>query len=451
MVGVNGNGLSKSYTLGTHIADIHTSSFCGPQVEGSVVLPNGPSKSMLGQAVSFGFMTYPDEIKISGKRATDFLYNPKISVVDGEPYAELRTSGNKARFHASKLIDNGFVSPVYHLEDLKIQGWRNVTERRDTAVSYSTPKKEGRLIEGPERIAYFDPRDTQLNKFTTDVIDYEGPINKVGKYLSLNENFRQNIRNTLFNKTHRTRYDADTVDFIDFLTERYGEPRNIVGIGTGIPERKDAVARLVFDNKSSYLIGSTDFYEKAKAMAESYGLHGRKAIEFVKRATLYHEIVHNFHNIPSERDAEIDVGYTLDEFFSRKARDLTGTDEGEVYQALAEAQKAYAESWEGKSDTKKSKSRNLESKIGELEAEAISLGLKGSKARDYVAKRLNEEVDEEYSKESNLEEMVESDREYREIEDKEYNTREDSRDYNNGDAAEGDIDPIEEDTGEAPD
>lgn len=414
MDGVNNNGMSKS--LGTPISEIHTHSFCGKSSPVNITLEPTLSKSVFYNVpVSFGFAHHPNYLRESAT-ASDFVYNPVIGVKNGVPYAHLRTGGSYAtKFPAAELFDQGFFSPVYmpHMEDRKIQEWRDVTER-DNTVSYFKPAREIGLVEGPERLAYFDPRDTQLQKFVTPITDCEVPLNKVGVYLSLNENFRQNIRNTLFNPTHKTRYDADTVDFIDFLTKKYDAPRKIAGIGT---EKMGAVARIYPGNKNSYIVGSTDFYEKVKAMAEAYGLHGREAIEFVKRAVMYHELIHNFQPGMSEREAEIEAGETLYEFFSRKAKNLAGTKEGEIYKVLAKAEKAYAERWRSKSKYS-SKSKNLESKVRELTEEAESLGLERDEAKDYVEKGLEEVVEE-----SNLEEVDEADR-YERVYNEDYNDRE---------------------------
>lgn len=424
---VYSNGTSS---LGTPSRDIETPHFCGASSPVNVTLTPTPYKSLLESAPTFGFRHHPNYLRESAT-ASDFAYSPEIKMIGKEPYATLRTSGNNFTFPASKLIDQGFFSPVYHVEDFEIQRWRDVTEK-DNTVSYIKPAREGRLIEGPERLAYFDPRDTPLRKFVTPVTDYEGPNNLFGKYISMNENFRQNIRNVLFDPTHRTRYDADTVDFIDFLTKKYDAPRKIAGIGT---EKMGAVARIYSGNKNSYIVGSTDFYEKAKAMAEAYGLSGREAIEFVKRAIMYHELVHNAQPGMSERDAEIDAGETLHEYFIKKAKDLEGTEEGRIYKILAAAERVYAESWRrsGKRNAQsKSKSKNLESKVRELTEEAESLGLEGDEARDYIRSRLDEESEDR--ERSDLEERVnEADRKYENIDDvgnEEYNNREMSNESN---------------------
>lgn len=418
MMGGNNNGASK-ISLGTTKVDMPC--YIGPQVEESVILPDGASKCMLYDTpVSFYFKLPP-----SYSRAQDFVYNPIVTDIDGEKVVCLRTgSSPEIKFHASWLIDQGYVSPVFtpNLEDLEIQRYREVTDG-DKAISYFKLPEEVRLVVSPERLATFDPegRDTPLRKFVTDIIDCEIPNNLLGKYLSYTENFRQALRRTLFEE-YRTRYDQHTVDFIDFLLEKYGIPRDILGIGS---EKMDAVARIYPDNKSSYLVGSTDFHEKAKAMAEAYGLEGRKAIEFFEKYVIYHEFVHNFERIKSKTQAEIETAETLMEYFIRKAGELEGAEEGKLYRILAKEAEAYAECYRKNGNlNSKFKSKNLESKIAKLEVEARNLNLEGKEARDYITKKLDEEVD---SKERDLEgEIDETDRKYESIEGKDYNRRETS-------------------------
>lgn len=396
----NSNGAIRR--LGSTSYDIYSSCFDGKPASGKpLILPNGPSKSLLfGNEVSFGFATHVGyKHENPEDRANDLVYNPVIRLINGEPIVHFRSgSGNEKKYHFSELYDKGRYSPIFCDEDLEIQKWRDVCEEGNKAISYSTPEKEGRLIEGPERLAYFDPRDTKLNKFVTDIRDYQGPANKFGVYLSKNKNFKQDIRNILFDEDRRTRYDEDAVNFSEFLSEKYGTPRHIIGIGT---EKTNAFAKIRFDNHHSYLIGSTDFYEKAKAMAEDYGLDSREATEFFKKYAIYHEIAHNSQPRMSEKDAESDVSETLAEYFTKKAKDLEGTEKGKLYAALAAESEAYAESWKsGKGRNAKSKSRNLESRLSELEAKARSLGLEDGEAREYIENRLEEAVNEDYDNEA---------------------------------------------------
>ncbi len=431
MAGLNNNGASKpfsngTYSLGTPSRNISTPHFYGAQSKVNFTLPvQGSSKAMLAEKPSFGFSTHPNYLK-TPFNATDFTYSPRI---DENGYAHVTTSSRKVSFSAEKLFENGYLSPVFHEEDLLTQDWINAASG-DRAISYSTPQKGGGLVEGQERRAFFDLRDTQLNKFVRPVLSYEGPINSFGKYLSTNANFRQDIRNVLFDETHKTRYDSDTADFISFLSNKYSTPRHILGVGT---EKMEDVARIYHDNNHSYLVSSTDFRKKAEAMAEEHGLTGRDAAEFFKRYSIYHELIHNFQPEMSERGAEIDDGETLYEFFSEKAKSKAGTKEGRLYQSLATEAKAYANFWRSKGSSKRSKgSNNLESKITELETEARSLGLKGEEFNEYVSERLDEIADKESDlKESALEEKVNET-------DSGYKGRNDNREYNNEDIEETD-------------
>ena len=413
-----GNSNGTSMRLGSTSYDIYSSCFDGKPASGKpLILPDGPSKSVLfGNEVSFSFATHVGHNYADPKkRADDLVYSPAIRMINGEPIVHFRSGGgNEKKYHFSELYDKGRYSPIFCDEDLEIQKWRDVCEEGNKAISYSTPEKEGRLIEGPERLASFDSRDTQLQKFVTDTLDYQGPANRFGFYLSKNKNFKQDIRNILFDEDRRTRYDEDAVNFSEFLSEKYGTSRHTIGIGT---EKTNAFAKIRFDDHHSYLIGSTDFHEKAKEIAEDYGLDSREAIEFFKKYAIYHEIAHNSQPRMSEKDAESDVSETLAEYFTKKAKDLEGTEEGKLYAALAAESEAYAESWKsGKGRNAKSKSRNLESRLGELEAEARSLGLEDGEAREYIARNLEEEVNQHYE-ENEEREPGKTDKGYEKVDD----------------------------------
>jgi hypothetical protein len=373
-----------TYSLGTLSRDIFTPHFCGDTSPVNITLKDAPSKAVLYTVpISFGFATHPGhKHSAEWERAADFGYEPLIA----NSTVFLRTgSSNVKAFPASQLVVDGRLSPVYHEEELLLQRWRDVTEK-DNAISYVKPEKEGMLIEGPERLAYFDPRDTQLRKFVRDT-SYKGPNSMFGKYLSKNANFRQDIRNVMFDKTHRSRYNVDMKDFIEFLTERYGKPRHIESSGV---EKMEAIAKLYHDNGTSSIVASTDFHKEAKELAEAYGLSEREAVEFFKKYAIYHEIVHNFQELMPEREAEIDNSDTLYEFFSRKAEGKEGTKEGRLYKALAEEAKKYAQHWKSKSPL----NSGLEARIRELEEEARSLGLEGEEAREYVERELENIVEE---------------------------------------------------------
>ena len=447
MVGINGNNKDKvifnngTSSLGMPSRYVHTDHFCGPNSPVNFNLPDTPSKSLLYDVpVSFTFDHYPGKHYPTEKmRAKDFRYNPLVA---NDTVLYRSGSSNVMRFPLENLRKYG---PAYNMEDLKFNSWLEVN-RGDKAVSYVQPQKEiQEYIEGQETRAHFCP-DTPLNKFVTPYI-YEGPLGKYGAAISMLQNRKDSIRNALFSSTHETFYNPDTFDFSEFLAGKFDNPRNVgaVGIQNLGP---DYSARLYFDDKSSTLIFDSASYEKAKARAEALGLHGREAIEGIIRSDLYHELVHNAHPGMSEREAEILVGKTLNEFYTRKAKGNAGTYKGRLYKILAAVERLYAESWEkggNKKSKKGSKARNLESRLRGLEAKARSLGLSDSEIEEYMASDLEKELEE--TGESDLErEINEADREYSGTKDKEYNTEEkgSNKDYNNKESDERNSEDYEE-------
>lgn len=409
MVVENNNKISRR--VGSTGSDMYTPSFDGKDNPSIITLPDAPSKSFFYQIpLSSGFLTHADEIKISGLRALDFISD--YTVIGDDAY--YRSASNLYKFSREDIKKWG---NAYHPEDRGFEGWKLAGEK-DMTVSYHEPEKEIKwLAQSPEKVADFSPKNTQLKKYITSD-DYNGPISKYGVALSMLQNRIQDVRNILFDSDHRTTYDRVTEDFFEFLNEKPDAIKRTVS-SLGIENRGPGYsARLYYDNKESMLMFHTGFYEQAKTEAEALGLKGREAVEYITRATLYHELDHNSQPHMPERNAETEVGEDLYKFFSGKAKGLAGTKEEKVYLALASAEKAYAQMFrEGKPH---SKSRNLESKLQELEDKARSMGLNHDETLDYVARNLGGAVEEEIE-ENDLETRISERTEYKKTYNTEYN------------------------------
>jgi len=416
-----GNSNGTSMRLGSTSYDICSGCFDGKPILGKpLTLPNGPSKSVLFEnEVSFSFATHVGfKYNDLSKRADDLVYDPVIRMINGEPIVHFRSgSSNVKKYHLSELYDEGRYSPIFCDEDRGIEEWRKVG-RDDNTVSYATPEKIIKwLVKYPQEIPCFGP-DTHLDKPVTHY-DYEGPIGKYGPALSMLQNRIQNVKDILVDSEHRT-YDGDTVDFSKFLEGEYEgiAPRTVLAIGIENLS-PDNPAKLYYNNKHSALVFDTKFYDYVKAKAKALGLSGREELEYIIRATTYHELDHSIQPHKSKRGAEIETGENLSKFFLEKAKGLEGTRRGEIYKLLSKDAKRYAEYYRKGGGKSKSKSRNLESRIEALEEEARSLGLRCDEATDYIVRNLEEEIDQ-YDEEI---EPGKSDKGYEKVDEDDYNNQ----------------------------
>ncbi len=454
-----GNNNGTIGRLGSTSYDIDSVCFDGkPALGKPLILPDGPSKSVLfSNRVSFGFETHVGHKYADPKdRANDFIYAPIVRMIGGEPIAHLRTgSSNEIRFPAFRLFDNDKVSPVYmpYMEDFEIQKWRDVSQGGENIVSYYEPSSTTRFVEFGERLATFDSRDPPLKKYVSDVI-YLGEINDFGVNLSRGDNLRQDLRINLFDETRRQRYNQEMLDFVDFLNERYGPVgREVAGIG--IEEMPGYAGIFSLPNEHSVISAHPKWYEMQRARAERHGLKGTKeAIDLFKMYTIYHELVHNFQHGMSRVNREIDVGEALDEYFTKKADSVRGTDKEKYYRALAANAKLYEEMMRkhGKEIIAKQglqESKNLESLIEEFEAEARSMNLDGEERKEYINKRL-EEVEGSNEGYESKSKHNKSAKEYHEEEVSEDYMREDNQDHTETDDPDESCDSADADGG-APD
>lgn len=401
-----GNNKGVSTRLGSIGSDIYSGCFDGKDISGKpIILKDGPSKSVLfANRVSFGFATHVGYKHADPKDRANLIYSPVIRMINGEPIVHFRSgSGNEKKYHLSELYDKGKYSPIFCDEDLKIEEWRKVG-RDDNAVSYSTPEKEGGLVIGPQKKAYFHPSMTPLHKYITPTVEDVGPINTSGKRISWVANVERDLRDIMFDYTYRNRFNNSITSYFDDLDSMgLDNPRELIGIGSEVMERGSAAH--YHEKGTSIITASSKIYEEAKKIAENRGLKGPEAVKFVKEYIYFHELYHLFDREGGSRaDKETRVGEGLNKFFRNKAKSLAGSKLSKFYAALAEEAEDYAEGWS------KGKSwfySRLDSLISKYKAEAERHDIED--VEEYVSRRLEEELEKEEKsdvKRSGLEEKL---------------------------------------------
>ena len=451
-MGVGNNTAGVMYkngtnSLGTVSSTIHTGHFCGKDSPVNITLPDSISKSVLfANGVSFGFPTHVGYKHLDPKDRANLIYSPVIRMINGEPIVHFRSgSSNEKKYHLSELYDEGSYSPIFCDEDRKIEEWRKVG-RDDNAVFYFSPEKEGGLVIGRSKQAYFHPSMTPLPaKYVEPILADEGPINSFGKRLSWAANTKQDFRNLFFDDTHRNRYNADIDEFFDYLiSQGYDNPREFLGIGSEVMEKGAGAGHYHYNGKSA-IVSNSKIYEEAKKIAENRGLKGYEAVKFAKEYIYFHELYHLFDREGGSRaDRETRTGEGLNKFFRNKAKSLAGSKLSKFYAALAEEAEDYAEGW---SKGKSLFYSRLDSLISKYKAEAERHNVED--VEEYVSKRLEEGLEKEEKndcKKSGLEEKLSGNRE--KSGKREANLEEEQENYEGKETEEGetreDLDSAEE-------
>tara|TARA_Y100000031_G_C8237609_1_gene394118 strand:+ start:875 stop:2194 length:1320 start_codon:yes stop_codon:yes gene_type:complete len=328
--------------------------------------------------------------KLPNARAQHELTDYSIDLTELGDYLVFATSNNKFVFHKADIQRNGL---GMNRDDMGIEEWIEATEG-DHAIEYvSKPTGEMRLFEGPEFVPNYSEHSAMpdVNVPIADMSGVNMDINKVGEYFSRIANLEQDLRNLIFTDYPKNPgYNPETEAFFEFLMEKgLGPAREIKGIGV---ENMEATARSRL-NGTSLLSVSTEFYEKALAVAKAYGLDERDAVQFAKRSFLYHELSHDLIREKLSREAEeVKVGELLAEFFGNRSPLLEGKI-AQYYGALAKENEAYADGWRGgiKSSAKSLMSK-IESLVRQYASEAKDMKLDEEEARDYVESRLENDI-----------------------------------------------------------
>ncbi|MDP6138807.1 MAG: hypothetical protein QGI89_01735 [Candidatus Woesearchaeota archaeon] len=328
--------------------------------------------------------------KVPNARTHQELTDYSIDLTEIGDYLVFATSNNKFVFHKADIQRNGL---GMNRDDMGIEEWIEATEGEHAIEYVSKPTGEMRLFEGPEFVPNYSEHSAMpdVNVPIADMSGVNMDINKVGEYFSRIANLEQDLRNLIFTDYPKNPgYNPETEAFFEFLMEKgLGPAREINGIGI---ENMEATARSRL-NGTSLLSVSTEFYEKALAVAKAYGLDERDAVQFAKRSFLYHELSHDLIREKLSREAEeVKVGELLAEFFGNRAPLLEGKI-AQYYGALAKENEAYADGWRGgiKSSAKSLMSK-IESLVMQYASEAKDMKLDEEGARDYVESRLENDI-----------------------------------------------------------
>ena len=334
------------------------------------------------------------------KSLTAFEYSPTIYTDNkGHTWAVVRTSNRVDAYEIGDLLQYGMVDNPDNAAN-RFAGWLEATEG-SRAIEYVKPNHEVGLFEFLEHIpdySAFGMTDTRV-----PVKDLEGlvPINMVGKYVSMIANAEQSLRNLIYKNyvTEGVGFNPVTEAWIEKLLEKegFGPAREIYSIGVQNFEREGIAAGTRPYNGKAVLSASKNINKWASRVAEAYGLSGPEGIRFVKEFIWQHELFHvlDRRNKPKDK-TEAELGELLAEFYEEVAQ--TGKPgHARYYKALADYNAKYAEAYrEGRVTQEGSLLKSgsgLEALISKYASEAERLGLKGKKAKDYVASRLEKEAD----------------------------------------------------------
>ena len=161
----------------------------------------------------------------------------------------------------------------FDLEQDRIGRWRHTSENPNTISIVERPKFTGLTVSRHERLA-----DIVFGKYVTDIVDYEGPINEVGKNLSRAETIRQDLN----------KY-SNSKEGIELALEKSKDCEDIAYIGvTSIGGVIYSIQRLK-DGRVRLSIG-TKAYEYLSREAENFGL----TLEDIIVAKLGEEAMHHY-------------------------------------------------------------------------------------------------------------------------------------------------------------
>ena len=191
--------------------------------------------------------------------------------------------GNQRFYRTSNTIvafDNGDGANLPHWEecDERTYAWRAVTEVNN-AVSYTKLHKFKSLTVA--KLARLE--DALLNKLVTDIAEYNGDWNELGKYLSMAETLRQDLRN----------YEIGREAVVSREDIEYLGVTSIDGIIKCIDRLPNGRIRLSTGTKA---------YGHISDIARRYGV----SFEAIKNAVLGEEVMHNLRRDYDRRGLSID-------------------------------------------------------------------------------------------------------------------------------------------------
>ena len=279
--------------------------------------------------------------------------------------------------------------------------WKETTEQSN-AIDVVESNPEIGLSQSPEFIPEYSKHDPSMTDIDVPITHHHGtiPINKFGEYISRIANLKADLRDVMQKNYffEGVGPNPETEALLESLIAKgLGPPRNIAGIGVENFEEEGIAAATYPTNGAAYLVASKNINEQAVRVTEALGMTGKDAVKYVKRFILLHELHHVYDRRKgvSKTAKEIDVGEFLAEFFGERAPQLEGKI-AKYYEALARENIGYAQGWrEGRI---KPSAKSFRAKIANLvlkyDSEARDKDLEGEEARDYVASRLEKDIEE---------------------------------------------------------
>ncbi|MBI2651152.1 hypothetical protein HYX01_01655 [Candidatus Woesearchaeota archaeon] len=331
----------------------------------------------------------------------DFSITPYgIANKDGKIHVVMSTVYNKFSVPIEDFLEYGFIHNPDESKN-RMDGWKSVTEKSN-ALAYVKVNPERGLIKGHEFVPSYRSSSSSMTDVNVPITNLEGvvPINDVGKYLSTIGNLEADLRNALYRDRFHEKpdYNPETEALFKLMISEGAFPRDIVGIG--VMDLEDAVAMAVIGDNTANLIVSKNFYEHAKATAEMHGLRGEDAVEFVKNAVIYHELLHiNAPKIASRKKEEIRVGSLGAKFYETRSSMLK-----ERLARYSKAMQQYNKSYVSgiKSGAIKLHARaNLENLAENYALQAKAMGMNEEEVADYVAAKIDDEIERLESNASN--------------------------------------------------
>src|SRR3989338_8551532 len=107
-------------------------------------------------------------------------------------------------------------------EDIAFQKWRDQGNNPESAVGTVQPPKETYIYISSGEIKV---DALGIPKYIHE-LDYQGPMGKLGKWLSLAENFRQDLLNMMYDERGEQR--PEMVEYISFLKSKGLKPEEVV-------------------------------------------------------------------------------------------------------------------------------------------------------------------------------------------------------------------------------
>ena len=225
-------------------------------------------------------------------------------------------------------------------EDIAFQEWKDNGEKPEFADLVPRPEENGILVSSGEII---DEYVTGQHKYT-HAMEYDGPNNKVGYWLSMAENFRQDLLDMIYDE--KGGLNPEIVRYVRSLSSKGLRGEAPIAIAVEDLSDKDARAVTYTDPATGRTILGIDKRYYTDEKKDFIGVDDPRLVDLIEQDDMYHEIGHIMGidtRSMSRSRAEITVATNMAEFYEERAEALKGTRQGSIYKALAEQAREYAE------------------------------------------------------------------------------------------------------------